>query len=526
MKLRIVLLSLLFSLPLLALDGSAQAASHGTRLTHFGDPATTVAVSWNSDSTADNEISYGTDMSNLSQTATAVATTQPAPLHNSFTARLENLTPDTRYYYQVSGSTEVREFRTLSADPCDPFRFVLIGDNRADFDGIGPSAIWADILAETLAHQPSFFVNSGDMVKNGDVPVEWANFIDESETGWSQVPSLLTMGNHDEDSMNGDGALYNQLYEHPRNSVTGTEDYYSLDVGPIHFVSLNTQYSRATELSEMTAWLNTDLAASDRPWKIVFFHKATYSRGNHSSGEENAGALNAALVPVFDAHDVDFVFSGHSHDYERFAPSVGVDVAFGGTGRTLPAGPGAMLSMDVPDGATGTTYMVSGGAGALTTDVFGFTCVDAACTYCLGFNINCDQDVFDKDVEATAVYDGKHNFAIFDVNADTITVEVWSTAAGNVTPPAILDSFSMTSTDFGDTCATGAADAGPSGVDATGAGDANSPAMPDATGGNNNGPSGGCGCHVSQRTGAGSRLGLWALLFAGLLATRRRRGRG
>jgi MYXO-CTERM domain-containing protein len=155
-----------------------------------------------------------------------------------------------------------------------------------------------------------------------------------------------------------------------------------------------------------------------------------------------------AYIPVFDAHDVDLVFNGHSHDYERYAPSVGVDATFGGTGRTLPAGQGASLPNAVPDGATGTTYIVSGGAGALTTDIFGFTCLDAACTFCTGFNLNCPAEVFDNDQDATVTYDGQHNFAVVDVDGDTMTFEVRSTVAGNIGGGNVIEAFTMTKSTF------------------------------------------------------------------------------
>jgi hypothetical protein len=249
-------------------------------------------------------------------------------LGTSFTARVSGLAPRTTHYYRVGADgadhppagTDPFSFHTLSADPCASFRVTVIGDNRADLDGRGPNAIWDDILGEAMMMRPDLLVNTGDMVKNGDNPEEWSNFIDASEAGFALVPSILTMGNHDEDDANGDVALYNQLFELPRNSETGTEDYYSIDAGPVHFVSLNTQFTRPdTELDPMVAWLESDLSATAQPWIVVFFHKAIYSRGNHSTGEEDDGAINRALVPVFDAHDVDLVFDA-SRPEGQFAP--------------------------------------------------------------------------------------------------------------------------------------------------------------------------------------------------------------
>lgn len=508
------------SVGVLAWASVAFAAPHGARLTYFDDPRTTIAVGWNSNAAGDDEIRYGTAPGMLDQTATATSVNQAAPLGHAFTAKLTGLEPGTTYFYRVAGypaaGTPPLSFRTLPDDACDPLKFILIGDNRQDL-GDSANPIWGQILDETLAFTPDFFVNTGDMVLDGNTPAQWASFMDISEAGWAEVPSILTLGNHDDSDMDGEGALYNQIYELPRNP-DGVEDYYSIDIGPIHFVSLNSQYSTpgSPELAAQVAFLDADLAATTQPWKIVFFHKAIYSRGNHHTGEENDGALNAALIPIFDAHHVDAVFNGHSHNYERYVPSRGVDQAFAGPGRTLPAGPGSTLPPIVPDGTVGTSYIVSGGAGALTTDIFGFTCLDAACTLCTGLNFNCPAEVFDQDHAANVLYEGKHNFAVVEIDRDTLTFEVRTTIAGNAGGGNVVDSFSITKPSFGDYCGTVAPmpDAAlPPPIDA-----ADVPGAPDAGGPGETGETGGC-CDSSGGSPAPHVL----LAFAVLVLLGRRR---
>lgn len=498
--------------------GQAEAAGpNGVRLTYQGDPATQVAVSWNSDDPADATVSFGTDPAALGGTAEATRIDQPSPLRHSFTAVLTGLDPDTTYYYRVAGypaeDAEPLSFKTAPADPCAPMRFVLMGDNRQDI-GNASNPVWEGVLAEAVDHQPLFFVNTGDMVESGTDPTQWSNFIKASEPGFAHVPSILTMGNHDADEVDGDGAIYNQLYALPENATTGTEDYYSIDVGPIHFVSLNTQFDQpgSSEWNEMLEWLDADLGASHQPWTMVFFHKAVYSRGNHSSGEENEGEINKSLVPIFDAHQVDFVLNGHSHDYERYAPSRGVDEEFGGTGRSFTAGMGSEMGEVIPDGTVGTTYIVAGGAGAMTTDIPGLDihCLDAACTLCTPFYNSCPEEVYDNDVNGTVVYDGRHNFAVFDVTGGHIQVEVYTTQAGNFDQPELIDRFevdtaaSMECGDDGDGGDSAGHDGGPGGDEGDG-----------ASGG---GDGAGCACRA-----AGSSPGGIVLLALGFLLLRRRR---
>lgn len=532
----------------LLLPTAAAAQPFGVRLTHHDDPARSVAVGWNSPDNGDDEVHIGTAPGALDRVVTAADTHAIGDeLATAFTARIDGLEPDTEYFYRVGNdgalhpAGEPFSFRTLPVDRCAPFRMVVIGDNRPDQDLVdtGPNPLWSRILEEALAETPQLFINTGDMVYDGSQKKQWADFIETSESGFAHVASIMTMGNHDEDDVNGDGAIYNRLFELPRNTRTATEDYYSTDVGPVHLVSLNTQFVRpgTTERDEMLEWLRADLAATRQPWKIVFFHKAVYTRGNHHTGEEHDGAINAALTPIFDEYDVDLVLNGHSHDYERYAPTVGFDEAFGGTGRTFPAGIGSDLAAmtSLPDGRTGTSYIVTGGAGALTTAGIPGTdfCMDLACTYCLPLVNMCDEDVLAKDREGTVMFSGLHNYLILDVDGPTLTGEAWATVAGNSGRGGkTLDRFTISHSDWSDGfCGTGPTpgeDAGVPGFDAgvppnhdaggaTGAGDAGRGGA-DATAGSDDG---GCGCHVpGHRSHLPVPLGLLGLLL--LVLWRRR----
>lgn len=449
----------------------ASAAPWGVRLSYPNDPTTQVGIGYNSDDATDVEIHFGTSPNALDQTLVVDGSeifTQAAELGFAFSATLSGLSPDTTYYYKVGREGALHPqgapyaFTTLPDDRCAAFRAVLIGDNRSNINGVGASAIYPGILEAAAATTPNFFVNTGDMVKNGEAAEEWRDFLEKSESAFARIPSLPTMGNHDADDVDGDAAIYNQLFRLPRNSQTVTEDYYSIDVGPVHFVSLNSQFTNATELPQQVAWLDADLAANVQPWTLIFFHKAIYTRGNHVTGEESDGALNAAFVPVFDRHNVDLVFNGHSHDYERYAPSVGVDASFGGTGRTFPAGNGQTIAAlaEIPNGDVGTTYTVTGGGGAATLgaiEEFLDECPDPACTFCTGLNIGgCDEDVLDRDRDGTVVFSGDHHFVVLDVVGDTLSAQVISTDD----PGEILDAWTMRKEGSGLNCA-GPVDAGP-----------------------------------------------------------------
>ncbi len=50
-----------------------------------------------------------------------------------------------------------------------------------------------------------------------------------------------------------------------------------------------------------------------KPYIIVFFHHPPYSSGNHGS----ANLIRLLWVSLFSIFNVDIVFNGHDHDYER-----------------------------------------------------------------------------------------------------------------------------------------------------------------------------------------------------------------
>ena len=69
----------------------------------------------------------------------------------------------------------------------------------------------------------------------------------------------------------------------------------------------------------MRDWLIDDLNGNTLDWTVVIFHHPPYSKGqNHDSDvEQNEIDMRQTFAPVFEAHGVDVVYSGHAHSYER-----------------------------------------------------------------------------------------------------------------------------------------------------------------------------------------------------------------
>jgi Calcineurin-like phosphoesterase len=162
------------------------------------------------------------------------------------------------------------------------------------------------------------------------------------------------------------------------------KEYYSYDIGNVHFVSLDSygqetanNYVLADTLSPQVVWLKQDLAANTQKFTIVYWHHAPYTMGTHNSDNEtDLVAIRQKLVPIIERYNVDFVLTSHSHNYER---SKLIKGHFGNEATFNSAVHVVNSSTGYYDGSTnscayhkksngsikGTVYMVSGSAGGV-----------------------------------------------------------------------------------------------------------------------------------------------------------------
>lgn len=247
---------------------------------------------------------------------------------------LRNLVPNTRYYYicgEKAGEWSAEyTFKTAPKTPQD-CSFVVIGD-------MGTTRAAKQNLDQMISENPSFVLHTGDLSYANGVSFLWDVWFNQIVPLASSVPYMPSIGNHE---VEGDLGLSSYL---GRFALPNNERWYSFDWGNIHVVSLDTE-SPHTPDSDQFVWLESDLAAahgdSDIDWIVVFFHKPPYSSSPvHGS---NLSVRNS-ICPILDRYEVDIVFNGHDHIYERSHPlEKGKIVDEGGTIYVVTGGGGYSL---------------------------------------------------------------------------------------------------------------------------------------------------------------------------------------
>ncbi|MEF2246566.1 metallophosphoesterase [Paenibacillus sp. IITD108] len=228
-------------------------------------------------------------------------------------AEVTGLESGTAYKFRVGngGDFVSAEGRFVTSEVSgDMTKFVFIGDSQGaaekDYE------LWKDTLDNAIADLPDaeFIVHAGDMVDKGFLQQEWNWWFAAAQQHLMQRTLITAIGNHEVMGTNGAGD-YLAHFNNPTNgasSVRGTS--FSFDVKDTHFVLLNTELG-AESYEEQAQWLDRDLKATDKKWKVLMFHQGPY--GSVYSNER----VQAQWVPILDKHGVDLVLNGHDHVYVR-----------------------------------------------------------------------------------------------------------------------------------------------------------------------------------------------------------------
>ena len=287
-----------------------------------------ITIRWEMAEKGAYQIEYGTDTTRVFKKALDYREGK----HNAYLyeANLSALKESSTYFYRlISDNNRWYEFRT-SGKKQKRFTFVAMGDSRSNPD------IFAKIMEGTGSKNPDFVISMGDLVETGGDYEQWsAQYFSVVKGFVETTPLVSTLGDHETNGDNGELFRYFLRRDEPTD-----KQWFSFDYGNSHFISLD---YRHPEKREMIDWFVKDMTNSDKEWNFVYMHRGAYNFGGHRTD------WGRGIWPeLFSKHQVDIVFAGHSHLYERFYPVRSGDEANVVTYVTT-GGAGAGLYQSVPN---------------------------------------------------------------------------------------------------------------------------------------------------------------------------------
>jgi predicted phosphodiesterase len=202
----------------------------------------------------------------------------------------------------------------------DSVGFAVIGDS-----GTGDRVQYDVARQMVLARERVRFdvvLMLGDNIYGAQGPADFAKKFEQPyklllDAG---VRFYAALGNHDNEN--------NRFYR-PFNM--GGERYYTYAVKNVRFFVLDSDYLDPKQRT----WIETALKSTSDDWKICYFHHPLYSDGGRHGSQID---LRVVLEPLFVKYDVNVVFSGHDHVYERLKPQQGVHYFVAGAAGQLRKG--------------------------------------------------------------------------------------------------------------------------------------------------------------------------------------------
>ncbi|MEX0326961.1 MAG: fibronectin type III domain-containing protein [Puniceicoccaceae bacterium] len=300
-------------------------------LSFHGDPATSRAVTWRTDTTIEQaraQIAVATGNPKFDREAmTLEAATERVELslHKAnkqafvhyHSVVFEDLLPDTLYAYRVGSRghwSEWIQFRTAKTELA-PFSFVYFGDAQNEILGKWSRNIR---MSYTVAPEAAFAIHAGDLVDNGHMDTQWAEWFKAG--GWihSQRTGIPVVGNHEYRPIPGVSKekLISMVWrpqftlpEDPSLPEALQETVYTVDYQGLRVIVLNC----IDDIETQAKYLRQQLKRPGAKWTVVTSHYSIFTP-NKKRGLQQSTKL---WLPIIEEFSVDLVLQGHDHAYLR-----------------------------------------------------------------------------------------------------------------------------------------------------------------------------------------------------------------
>ena len=277
-----------------------------------------VVISWKTSQPAFSEIHFSANQSFAQKVKSDTAATFHA-------LALRKLEAGQRYNYrvvvagQVAYESHFRAYPKPGASNAKPFGFWMIGDG-----GSGAAMQFAvrDQIQKLVDEGAvDFGLYLGDIVYDkGAEEAQDPHYFTPYQKILDQQVCWPALGNHDVHIQEGAAYYNNRVLPAPDSlaDLWHPERWYAFTHGPALFIALD---SRTPEDNMQLAFLRHQLATHrNLLWKFVFFHHPPYATPYLKKGKcrrMSEMAVRELWSPIFEEFEVDFVFAGHNHSYQR-----------------------------------------------------------------------------------------------------------------------------------------------------------------------------------------------------------------
>ncbi|WP_329804707.1 fibronectin type III domain-containing protein [Flavobacterium facile] len=299
---------------------------------------TSIYVNWKTSSNSETIVEYGTSSGNLNVTVTGntnIFTDTGYPGNYYYhSAKLINLTANTKYYYRIKTGSElsvIKSFKTLpnpgqAATADGHIRFLIMGDNQLKneprYDSLVSAAKrkikekWGSSLSPDDNISMTFMV--GDQVDVGTLDhYENVHFKKNRELS-GNIPIQTTVGNHETYGTLGMNSYYSHFYMSEltyQGISSNTENYYAQQAGNVLFISMSSEHTGSAQLT----WLQQVIAAAQNDTTVEWIFSLSH---RPYQAEQYVGDISNwvrdTAVPLLTTSDKYIMHIGaHHHLYHR-----------------------------------------------------------------------------------------------------------------------------------------------------------------------------------------------------------------
>lgn len=215
----------------------------------------------------------------------------------------------------------------------EKFSFTAWGDSQGGWN------TFHQIVEQIKEQSNTFSIGLGDLVADGVNENQWLAFTQCLQSLLADQPVFAVAGNHDYDGYYNDlnPLLYRKYVLEGKDIPT----YFSWSYGNAFFMALDPNSTFPIGITDdQKEWMEAQMNSQEwqqADWRFILIHQPPYSQG--WPGYHGDIFIREIVDSLAEAKQIDFVLSGHSHDYERLTKVYGTQhthfFVLGGAGGGL-----------------------------------------------------------------------------------------------------------------------------------------------------------------------------------------------